>query len=414
MQIESARQAGIRQSLFLRLWFRSISVKRPQPALAITSMLVGAAVISTLLNLYGDVRRKMSQEFRAYGPNVVVAPSPIRSTSPPPPSASSSLAGVIDQDVVRRLGLNYVGSPGFAAVPVLYVVTRVERTATDPRLPGTQNAVAVGADFAALRGLYPGWRVQGDASVSPGKCVVGARLASRLRLGLGDIVDIDIAQQTTDEDRKERQAFRIGGLISTGASEDDQVFIPLLALQRLAGAEGKISLAQLSVPGDTLEVERAVRQLSQAFPQLEASPIRQIVYSEGRVLGTIRWLMFLLTALILIIMALCVTATMAAIVFERRKDVAMMKALGASDNLVMRLFLAEGATLGLTGGVAGFILGGFLAHYLAYRLFAVRLNLVWWSLPVVCVSMALLALAATVFPVRVVRGVEPAAVLKGE
>jgi hypothetical protein len=69
----------------LRLWWRSVCVKRPQAALAVLSLLVGAAVTSMLLNLYEGLRHKMTQEFRAYGPNVVVAPSSSTSSTQPRP-----------------------------------------------------------------------------------------------------------------------------------------------------------------------------------------------------------------------------------------------------------------------------------------------------------------------------------------
>jgi putative ABC transport system permease protein len=120
------------------------------------------------------------------------------------------------------------------------------------------------------------------------------------------------------------------------------------------------------------------------------------------------------TALILVIIAICLMATMTAIVLERRKDIGVMKALGASDLQVMRLFLTEGAALGMVGGCTGFFVGSFWAYGLAHHLFGVTLEVIWWTLPLVCGLATLLALGAAVFPVRMVRAIQPAAVLKGE
>ena len=64
--------------MFWRLWWRGVSVKRSQAALALGSLVVGAAITSMLLNLYGDVRRKMTEDFRAYGANVVIAPASMK------------------------------------------------------------------------------------------------------------------------------------------------------------------------------------------------------------------------------------------------------------------------------------------------------------------------------------------------
>jgi putative ABC transport system permease protein len=182
----------------------------------------------------------------------------------------------------------------------------------------------------------------------------------------------------------------------------------------MMGTTGKISLVQLSVPGETGEIESSIRELSKALPGVDVRPIRQIVYSEGKALDTIRWLLLSLTGLILVIIAICVTTTMTAIVLERRKDIGVMKALGASDQQVMRLFLAEGAALGLAGGSAGFFVGSFWACGLAHHLFGVALNLTWWTLPVVCGLAMLVAFGVGVFPVCIVRSIQPAVVLRGE
>jgi putative ABC transport system permease protein len=203
-------------------------------------------------------------------------------------------------------------------------------------------------------------------------------------------------------------------VISTGSSEDDQIFVPLRNLQQLAGVEGRISVIAVNIPGQTAAIERGVQQLRAAFPELDVRPIRQIVYSQGKVLHTTRGLLVSLMGLILAIIALCVMATMTAIVLERRKDIAVMKALGAGNHDVTRLLVMEGASLGIVAGLAGFVLGGFLAAQVGERLFGVGLNIVWWTLPLVWCGTIALAALATFFPVGIMRRIQPATALKGE
>jgi putative ABC transport system permease protein len=107
-------------------------------------------------------------------------------------------------------------------------------------------------------------------------------------------------------------------------------------------------------------------------------------------------------------------ATMTAIVLERRKDIGVMKALGAADSLLMRLFITEGAALGLAGGALGYAVGVLMARSVAWRLFGVALSLNMWTLPVVCGLTVALAVIAAQVPVRIVRAIQPTAVLKGE
>src|SRR5579859_386471 len=431
MNSQNTGQLRVRRSLFWRLWLRSLTVKRPQAVLAIGSVLVGATVASMLLNLYGDARRKMTQEFRAYGPNVVLAPGDLNGVMDRAlPGASSGrtsnsdiMTSVIDQRVIDGLKPFVQRGNGFAAVPVLYVVTRIWKSApqadhTTARSEEPENVVAVGTDFSALSRLYPSWRINGSAGALAGtSCAIGTHIAARLRLGPGDVIELGLISPGADQSEPAPESFRVSSILSTGTSEDDQVFVPLESLQHLGGLEGKISLVQMMVPGETTEVEYELGELTRAlraYPGVEVHPIRQIVYSAGKVLDTIRWVMFSLTGLILIIIALCVTATMTAIVLERRKDIAVMKSLGASDQLVMQLFLSEGATLGMMGGLAGFGLGLALAHQMARHLFNVSLSLTWWTFPMVCLASMLLAVLATLFPVEIVHYIQTARVLRGE
>jgi len=470
----------------LRLWWRALSVKRPQAILALLSLMVGAAVISMLLNLYGGVRRKMTQEFRGYGANVVLAPGSSASFTPtdemvssPRPChpersegslqfrADASASGNCgDSSPAKGGGLRMTGSPdsptnegnrgwggtmdqavlnsvheivrqgqGFAALPVLYVVVRLERIPADPRSPDFVNVVAVGTDLAAMIRMNPGWRethvaqallpaTGTDASHAAGagksarattlECVVGSHLASRLRIAAGDTIHLGPLAPFNTGGAAAAVDCRLDSVLKTGSSEEDQVFLPLGELQKVMGMTGRISLIQLRLEGDTREIERSIREMSKALPGVDIRPIRQIVYSEGRVLGVIRWFLLAVTGLILVIIVICLTATMTAIALERRKDIGVMKALGASDFGVMKLFLAEGAALGATGGCIGFVIGSFWALGLAHRLFGVTLNVLWWTLPLVCGLATLLALVAAVFLVGVVRTTQPAVVLKGD
>ena len=386
-----------------------------------------------LLNLYGGVRSKMTQEFRAYGANVVLAPGSSTSITPPHPLLpsptgegnqgwgrpdSTTASSTMDQGVMS-LVQEFAGQRrGVTALPVLYGVVRLKRIPPHPPLPDFVNVVAVGTDLAGIRRMNPGWRESKardySGPLSLPLCVVGARIASRLRVASGDTIYLEPLASSPRGPAEAGANCRLASVLTTGSSEDDQVFLPLEELQRAMGMTGKISLVQVRLDGQTREIESSIHALSKALPGVDVRPIRQIVYSEGRVLGVIRWFLLSVTALILVIIVICLTATMTAIALERRKDIGVMKALGASDLQVMRLFMAEGAALGMAGGCAGFFVGSFWAFELARHLFGVTLNVIWWTLPLVCSLAALLALGAAVFLVRLVRAIQPAVVLKGE
>ena len=416
-----------RVSMFWRLWWRAISVKRSQAALALGSLAVGAAIASLLLNLYGDVRRKMTEDFRSYGANVVVAPASS------PPANSSENDGTLDEADLQPLNQFARETPGTRFAPILYGVVRMSPDTANSKSQDFTNAIATGADYGALERLNPGWREQGkplSAGLPPGECAAGANLAARLHLHPGDAIALSRVPseaalpglaggekqptKVAEANASVSASFRIATVVTTGASEDDQLFVPLDALQSLLELPGKVTLVEISIPGEAHDVEGSVHKLAGLLPQLEIRPIRQIVYSEGKVLGTVRWLLLSLTILILVIIGICVMATMTAIVLERRKDIGVMKALGAADALVMRLFMTEGAALGLVGGSLGYAAGTMLARSMAERLFGVALTLQLWTVPVVCGLTVALAVFAAQVPVRIVKAIQPTVVLKGE
>ncbi len=394
--------------MFWRLWWRALSVKRSQAFLAISSLMVGAAISALLLTLYSGVKRKMTEDFRSYGANVVVSPASARA------SADPGQNNLMDESALKPVAEFTRTIPGASALSVLYGVIRVSPDQADPRLPEFTNAIAAGADLNDVERMNPGWRVERQSNVPDTKlpaCAVGSSLAARLHLKPGDAVNLS---RVSGDASSGPAKYAIAAVLTTGSSEDDQVVVPLAGLQSLLGLPGQVSLVELSIPGETREVEAAMRRLSSVVPGLDVRPVRQIVYSEGKVLGTIRWLLVSLTALILVIIALCVTATMTAIVLERRKDIGVMKALGAADSLLVRLFMTEGAGLGLAGGILGYVVGALLAREVALRLFGVGLSFNPATLLAVCGLTIALAIFAGQVPVRIVKGIQPTTVLKGE
>ncbi len=396
------------RSLFWRLLLRSLQVKRPQTALCVGVLATGAAVCSMLLNLYGGVQRKMTESFRAFGPNVIVAPRSGR-------AGQRDLPGLMQGPDSGRLAEISSSRPGFSAVPVLYAVMRVTAVPPDPRMPDGGEAVVAGADLRALWRMNPGWRLRrapGQEARLSGACAVGSGLAAELGAHMGGAIEL-APVRTSSGQSAGGMTFKIAAIVTTGSSQDHQVFVPLEALQRQAIAGGKVSVVEVHAPGGAKQIEGTIRRIDRLFPGAEARPVRQIVYSEGKVLGTVSRLTMALASLILVIIALCVAATMTALVLERRKDVAVMKALGADDHTLVQLFLAEGAVQGFAGGLLGFFAGALAARELALRLFAVALAPSWWVFPAIIAGTTVLAVLATVAPARIVRRIQPAIALKG-
>jgi len=143
-------------------------------------------------------------------------------------------------------------------------------------------------------------------------------------------------------------------------------------------------------------------------------PVRQIVEGEARVLGKTRSTLLAAAALIILTAALCVLSTLMGWVFDRRRDFAIMKALGASDRLLNGFFATEAAALGALGAVIGFGLGIGIAAWIGRVNFHAPVVPRFSVLPVVMAGSMIVTLLAAILPIFLLRRVQPAVILRGE
>ena len=208
--------------------------------------------------------------------------------------------------------------------------------------------------------------------------------------------------------------FTVAGILDTGGPEDDQVVVSLKSAQGLAGLPGQLSAIAISASGGQDRVEALASHINLSLAGARADLVRQIAESEGRVLSRLRLTMLLLALLILTAAALSVGTTLTALVMDRRKEIGTMKAIGAEGSDLLRLFLVELVGIGLGGGVVGFALGMALAQPIGRSLFSApvtpRLAV---FLMILIISLAV-ALLSAVLPIRRIREVEPALILKGD
>ncbi len=124
--------------------------------------------------------------------------------------------------------------------------------------------------------------------------------------------------------------------------------------------------------------------------------------------------MYAAVLLIALTVAVSVLATLSASILERRRDFALMKALGAGQLQLTALFLLEALILALAGVAAGYLLGSATAWLIG------RINFGTATLPhpavlaPVLLLNLLIAAVAALLPARILRTLEPAALLKGE
>jgi len=374
------------RSMFFRIIWKLLGASRGRLALALVALSSGAAVSSALLNVNLDAERKLTQEFRTLGANIVIAP--------PSGGSDAALADSSVMDGIAGLRARQI----IAAAPFLYVAAN----------SGTQPVILAGTWFDQVAKMNSWWKIDGSwvaSRESHLRCLVGSAAARQLGLAIGSPVELRSGDHTI--------SLTVAGIVTAGGAEDSQIFTDLSVAQDLAGLSGRVSLVQLSVSGSSSDIEALTNRLASALPGLDVRPVRQIAAAEGTILGRIRGLIFWTIALILALSMLGVLASMAALAMERRRDVGLMKALGGPVSRIMRLFLVEAGALGILGGTIGFVVGMLLARWMGSSVFGVAISprpIVFPLTIILTVAVALLG----AFPLRLLGRVRPAEILRGE
>lgn len=354
---------------------RSLVHRRARSFSALVALTVSAAVVTALLTLYADLNAKLHKEFRNFGANVVVTAS---ASSPLPPDALATVQQAAGRDAL--------------IAPFAYAVATTDR--------GTSVVIA-GTDFADVQRLDSWWQLS-QWPTAPDAALLGDRAANFI--ADEHAVKLTYAGKTI--------TLAGAGRLKTGGDEDSRIYIPMAAFTRWTGITPTV--IEIQVPGGAVAVEAALTRLRARFPALQIQPVRQLVEGESRIVDRTHSLMYGAVLLIALTVAVSVLATLSASVLERRRDFALMKALGGSQSQLMAMFLLEALVLALAGVVLGYIVGSGAAWAISQANFHTATLPRLSVLPLVLLLNVAIAAMAAFFPVRVLRGLQPAALLKGE
>jgi putative ABC transport system permease protein len=376
-QVTRRRRAVPHTSMFLRMLVRAAVLRRGRAASALLAMVVAAAVATAMLNLYVDVQAKLGSEFRKYGANVVVI---ARDGQTLPADTLSTVKSV--------LGANGI------AVPFAYAVART---------PDGHSVVVAGTDFEQVQKLNSTWWSVTGWPKSSHDALVGTRAAGVIG-SAGKPFDLSFQGRT----------IRLNpvGTLKTGAAEDSRIYISIADFAEWTNVP--YSTVEISAPGSPQEIGAIIQRLGQAVPAADVHPVRQVTEGEANVLGKMRSTLLVATLLIILTAAVCVLSTLTGWVSDRRRDFALMKALGASGRMLQSFFAAEAAALGAIGSTLGFAIGIGVAIWIGRANFHAPVSPRLSVLPVVLVGGILIALVAAIVPISLLRRVQPANILRGE
>ncbi len=202
--------------------------------------------------------------------------------------------------------------------------------------------------------------------------VVGKTLAEDLELEVGDrvrlispLAALGLALSDTKAVTRSRE-FRIIGVFQAGFQEYDSglVYTDLIEAQRLFDEGDNVTGVELRVHDlDTsFALARRIEQsLGGAFHTLDWSELNRNLFTA---LEVQKIALTLVIATIIFVAAFNVIATLIMIVLEKKREIAILKAMGATDGTVLGVFMVQGVIVGVIGTLVGVLVGGGLVAYL--------------------------------------------------
>ena len=414
--------------MFLRLLSKAIQRRKLRIALAILAVVMGASIASTLLTISFDINDKMGRELKSYGANIILQPS----------------SGFMNESELYKMKTifwrhNILGYSPYLSDTVELNGEEIVLSGTyfdeEIKIPGINrtfigNRKAQGNEAVFSTGvkkIAPWWRVDGKWPAA-GEALVGVNAAEKTGLGPGDVFNVESADNNAP--------FRVSGILSTGGEEDEQVIINLREAQMLFGREGKVDrvvVSALTKPEPEKKIDPSTLapdeyetwyctpyissimfQIEEVVPDAGARPIRQVADNEGKLLKKFEWLMLLITAVSMTAASLGVAAAMNTSIFERKKEIGLMKAIGADRDQIAGLFFAEAAVTGIAGGIVGILIGIVLARIVGLWVFGATIEPSVLSILISGSLSIAVALLGSMIPVKKAVEIEPSIILRGD
>lgn len=440
--------------MFFRMLFSAVFRRRSRAVMAVVASMVGAATLFCLAMICIAVPQQMNEEMRAYGANLIVTPTEagadgkagideamVTHTTEMVAAKGSEKHAAYRYENVRVNAAPYV----MAGIDTAEVRNLNHHWVVDGAWPST-GKVLIGRDVADAMGLKVGsgitigYRASDNAGSSTPSSASGSASAEtegETIAGTGATADANSqnpsenadassgtsstpSDQPTQDGRVSSDImdtsgteFRVAGIVDTGGSEDSIIYATNEDVNKLTGTTRGVDVIEYSAGTDDLNgLVQSINDMTSMH--VKAQQVTKITSSDTRIITMLQTLFWIVSLVVLVLTLVGVGTTISSIVSQRRNEIGLRKALGASSSAIGIEFYVESAMYGLIGGLIGTAIGYGLAQWLCVAVFERSIGFNWWLGAASVVLAALVAVVASIPPVHRATRIDPAVVLREE
>ncbi len=376
-----------RNRMYLKMITSSLIRRRSRMLVALLAIAIGSTVLSGLLTIYYDIPRQMGTVFRSYGANVIFLP------------AESEAKIVQEQIGAIKQVIDSEKLVGFA--PYIYQSAKVNE----------QPYMIAATDLENAKSNSPYWLIRGDWPHNKKEVLIGHEISRNIELSVGDTFIVNTPKPNGDVTVNE---CTVSGIVTTGGVEEEFIFMSLEDIKGIIGYDDQFDVIECSIDGNQEYLKSIADTVSKQVNGITPRLVKRVTESQDVVLNKLQALVWIVTIIVLFLTMICVTTTMMAVVAERRKEIGLKKALGASNSSVVKDFMGEAVMLGLIGGILGVVLGYVFADNVSISVFAREVSFPVQLAPFTVIASIIITIVSCLFPVRATVDIDPALVLRGE
>lgn len=394
---------------FLRFTYGSLKAHRLRTLLTALGIAVGIASVILLTSIGEGLHRFVVAEFTQFGTNLInVSPGRIQ-------THGASLGAV---NAVRPLSIE--DALALKRAPYVQVSDPVVQGNADVKYFGRSRRVTlygVGPDFAEalkMRLASGEFLPQEDPRSARAFAVLGSKVAREFFGGenpLGSRIRVG------------GERYRVVGVMQSkgqvlGFDLDDTVFIPVQRALEMFNRESLMEIHVTYEPTAPLaEVEQGIKRILIARHGTEdftVTPQQKMLEVFGTVLDAITFAVAAIGAISLVVGGVSILTILTIAVAERTSEIGLLRAVGATQQRILLLFLGEAALLAALGGTAGLLLGWGAALLLEFALPALPVHTPWSYALLAELVAVVVGLAAGVLPARRAARLDPLEALRSE